>query len=65
MEEDEIIGNLAIGLEAQGNLNFTLPLSDLNPILHLEVFLPRILHLALNCGWRSFSFIDRFHLTDF
>ena len=54
MEEDQIVGDLAIGWQAQGNLNFALPLSDMNPILQLEVFLPRVLHLALNCGWHSY-----------
>uniref|UniRef100_A0A0P6IJU2 non-specific serine/threonine protein kinase n=1 Tax=Daphnia magna TaxID=35525 RepID=A0A0P6IJU2_9CRUS len=46
--EDHVIARSATGWQIKGHLEFGLPLSDMKPIIQLDQFLPRILHLVLH-----------------
>lgn len=44
--EDQVIAHSATGWQISGHLEFGLPLSDMKPVIQLDAFLPRILHLV-------------------
>ncbi|KAI9558578.1 hypothetical protein GHT06_015366 [Daphnia sinensis] len=46
--QDHVIARSATGWQIKGHLEFGLPLSDMKPIIQLDQFLPRILHLVLH-----------------
>lgn len=48
-EDDVVIGSAA-GWQSGRHLDYRMPLNDLNPVVHLESFLPRILHLVQQSG---------------
>ena len=45
VNEDDVIARSA-GWQISGHLEFGLPLSDMKPLIQLDAFLPRILHLV-------------------
>lgn len=49
-KEDDVIAESAAGRQPTGNLEFGLPLEDMKPSIQLELFLPRIIQLALYAG---------------
>jgi hypothetical protein len=45
-DEDHVIAQSATEWQICGHLEFGLPLSDMKPVIQLDVFLPHILHLV-------------------
>lgn len=46
--EDDTVSRIAIGWQCAEQLDYNVPLNDMEPTIHLEAFLPRIIHLAQN-----------------